>query len=50
MQEHIEGIRGDDLAAIDNAGLDRKALAARGFFHADPHPGNVTDADPTDEH
>ena len=53
VQEHIEGIRGDDLAAIDRAGLDRKALAARGvdamlkmilvdgFFQADPHPGNV---------
>src|SRR4051812_31646403 len=53
VQEHVEGIRGDDLAAIDAAGLDRKALAARGadavlkmilvdgFFHADPHPGNV---------
>jgi len=53
VQEHIEGIRGDDLAAIDKAGLDRKVLAARGadavlkmilvdgFFHADPHPGNV---------
>ena len=53
VQEHIEGIRGNDLVAIDNAGLDRKALAARGadavlkmilvdgFFHADPHPGNV---------
>ena len=53
VQEHIEGIRGNDLAGIDNAGLDRKALAARGtdavlkmilvdgFFHADPHPGNV---------
>src|SRR5262245_41052750 len=53
VQEHIEGLRGNDLAAIDNAGLDRKALAARGadavlkmilvdgFFHADPHPGNV---------
>jgi ubiquinone biosynthesis protein len=51
VQEHIEGIRGDD--AIDSAGLDRKALAARcvdtmlkmilvdGFFQADPHPGNV---------
>src|SRR6202048_97204 len=51
--EHIEGIRGNDLAAIDSAGLDRKVLAARGvdavlkmilvdgFFHADPHPGNV---------
>src|SRR5262249_17960086 len=53
VQEHIEGIRGDDLAAIDAAGLDRKALAARGvdamlkmilvdgLFQADPHPGNV---------
>jgi ubiquinone biosynthesis protein len=53
VQEQIIGIRGDDLAAIDAAGLDRKALAARGadavlkmilvdgFFHADPHPGNV---------
>jgi ubiquinone biosynthesis protein len=53
VQEHIEGIRGDDLKAIDNAGLDRKALAARGadamlkmilvdgFFQADPHPGNL---------
>jgi ubiquinone biosynthesis protein len=53
VQEHIEGIRGDDLTAIGNAGLDRRKLAARGadavlkmilvdgFFHADPHPGNV---------
>src|SRR5262249_23977127 len=53
VQEHIQGIRGNDLAAIDSAGLDRKTLAARGvdavlkmilvdgFFHADPHPGNV---------
>jgi len=53
VQEHIEGIPGNDLEAIDKAGLDRKALAARGvdtmlkmilvdgFFQADPHPGNV---------
>ena len=53
VQEFIVGIRGNDLASIDKAGLDRKALAARGadallrmilvdgFFHADPHPGNV---------
>jgi ubiquinone biosynthesis protein len=53
VQEHIEGIRGDDLVAIDKAGLDRKILAARtsgamlkmilidGFFQADPHPGNL---------
>ena len=53
VQEHITGIPGNDLAAITAAGLDRKVLAARGadtvlkmilvdgFFHADPHPGNV---------
>ncbi len=53
VQEHIVGISGSDTAAIDAAGLDRKLLAARGseallkmilvdgFFHADPHPGNV---------
>jgi ubiquinone biosynthesis protein len=53
VQEHIVGIPGTDTAAIDAAGLDRKVLAARGaeailkmilvdgFFHADPHPGNV---------
>jgi ubiquinone biosynthesis protein len=53
VQEHIVGIPGTDQAAIDAAGLDRKLLAARGaeailkmilvdgFFHADPHPGNV---------
>ncbi|MBO0757656.1 MAG: ubiquinone biosynthesis protein UbiB [Bradyrhizobiaceae bacterium] len=53
VQEHIEGIRGDDLEAIDKAGLNREALATRaadamlkmilvdGFFQADPHPGNM---------
>jgi ubiquinone biosynthesis protein len=53
VQEHVEGIPGTDLAAAERAGLDRKRLAARGaeaflrmillhgFFHADPHPGNV---------
>ena len=53
VQEHIDGIPGTDLAAVEAAGLDRKLLAARGaeavlrmilldgFFHADPHPGNV---------
>ncbi len=49
----LQGIQGRDLAAVDKAGLDRKLLADRctgafikmimedGFFHADPHPGNV---------
>jgi ubiquinone biosynthesis protein len=53
VQEHIVGIPGTDLAAVRAAGLDPKLLAARGaetilkmilvdgFFHADPHPGNV---------
>ena len=50
--EDIHGIKIDDLAALDAAGMDRRALAQRcahialvqvldyGFFHADPHPGN----------
>ena len=53
VQEYIEGIGGTDLPSIAATGLDRKVLAARGvdavlkmilvdgFFHADPHPGNV---------
>lgn len=52
-QEFIIGIPGRNLAAVDEAGMDRKLLARRGaravlkmivedgFFHADPHPGNV---------
>jgi ubiquinone biosynthesis protein len=50
--ERIQGIKIDDLAALDAAGIDRAGLAERaarivlkmvfedGFFHADPHPGN----------
>ncbi|HMR64656.1 MAG TPA: AarF/ABC1/UbiB kinase family protein [Anaerolineae bacterium] len=53
VQERIDGIKIDDIAAIDAAGYNREKLAlysARlvikevledGFFHADPHPGNV---------
>ena len=53
VQEYIDGIPGRDLIAVDEAGLDRKLLAKRGanavfkmvmedgFFHADPHPGNI---------
>ncbi len=53
VQDYIHGIPGRDLAAVDAAGLDRKLLARRGanavlkmtledgFFHADPHPGNI---------
>jgi len=51
--ERIRGLKVSDLAALDAAGIDRPALAAHaaevaaqmifddGFFHADPHPGNL---------
>src|SRR5579875_436895 len=50
--ERIRGIKISDLAALEEAGIDRSLLARRaariilkmvfedGFFHADPHPGN----------
>jgi len=53
VMERISGIKIDDIAALDAAGYNRKRLAdtaARfvlqevledGFFHADPHPGNL---------
>ncbi len=53
VQEELVGVPGTDLEAARAAGLDLEALAARGgdavlkmilldgFFHADPHPGNV---------
>ncbi len=53
VQEAVNGIPGRDLEAVDQAGMDRKILARRGarsvlkmiledgFFHADPHQGNI---------
>ena len=53
VQQYIDGIAAGNLAAIDKAGLDREQLALSGanivmkmvledgFFHADPHPGNL---------
>lgn len=53
VQSRLEGISGRDYAALDEAGMDRHLIAQRGthaillmiledgFFHADPHPGNV---------
>jgi ubiquinone biosynthesis protein len=50
--ERIRGIKASDIAALDQRGIDRRALATRGtqvilrmifedgFFHADLHPGN----------
>jgi ubiquinone biosynthesis protein len=53
VQEYIDGIPGRDLVAFHDAGLDAALVASRGaravlktvlvdgFFHADPHPGNI---------
>ncbi|MHB1676517.1 MAG: ABC1 kinase family protein [Sulfuriferula sp.] len=53
VQEELQGIPGTDIAAVRSAGMDTRLLAARGadivlkmilvhgYFHADPHPGNV---------
>ena len=52
-QERVRGIPSDDIGERDEAGIDRKALAAKGvrvffqqvfrynFFHADAHAGNI---------
>jgi predicted unusual protein kinase regulating ubiquinone biosynthesis (AarF/ABC1/UbiB family) len=51
--EWIDGIKINDYAALEAAGIDRLKVAERtvqtyfyqffkeGFFHADPHPGNI---------
>ncbi|MFA5354559.1 MAG: AarF/ABC1/UbiB kinase family protein [Thermodesulfovibrionales bacterium] len=53
VMERIEGVRIDDIRAIEAQGIDKKKLAVTGvnvyfkqiledgFFHADPHPGNL---------
>ena len=53
VMEYVRGIKMSDLAGLDRAGIDRKQLAQvgvefclrqvfeHGFFHADPHPGNL---------
>jgi ubiquinone biosynthesis protein len=53
VQDCVEGSAVSDVAALEAAGLDRRLIARRGaqavlkmmfedgFFHADPHPGNV---------
>ena len=52
-QEFIHGVKVSDVEAIEKAGLDREEIARNalralikqlpvdGFFHADPHPGNL---------
>ena len=51
--ERVYGIGSDDIAALDAAGIDRRALSIKGvrvfytqvfrdnFFHADAHAGNI---------
>lgn len=51
--ERIEGIKASSIDQIEKSGLDRRKIARQGldlimkqifvlgFFHADPHPGNV---------
>lgn len=53
VQEFIDGIPANHIEEIDRAGLSREVLAKLGadavlkmiledgFFHADPHPGNI---------
>ena len=53
VMSYIDGIPGNDLQSAAQSGLDLKLLGERGanavlkmvlmdgFFHADPHPGNV---------
>ncbi len=53
VMEYIDGIRFDDFTALEAKGFDRDQLGRRlgenyvrqivedGYFHADPHPGNI---------
>lgn len=53
VMERISGVKINDLATLDALGVSRPELASRlnncylkqffvdGFFHADPHPGNL---------
>lgn len=53
VMEHIAGIKITNIRALDEAGYDREKIANQaarmiikefledGFFHADPHPGNL---------
>lgn len=52
-EERIRGIKIDDMRALEAGGIDRRSVArlfadtylsmvfVQGFFHADPHPGNI---------
>jgi ubiquinone biosynthesis protein len=52
-EERIRGIKIDDVRTLEASGIDRRSVAhlfantylsmvfTHGFFHADPHPGNI---------
>lgn len=54
VMEYVEGIKITDVDAIDKLGINKEELCRkiiksymyqimkRGFFHADPHPGNLS--------
>jgi ubiquinone biosynthesis protein len=53
VMERLDGVRIDDIEGIKRLGIDRREIALKGvdayfkmfledgFFHADPHPGNI---------
>ena len=53
VMEYLEGVRVTDVAGLRGIGIDPREVASRlidvfceqvlvhGFFHADPHPGNI---------
>ncbi|MDD5252238.1 MAG: AarF/ABC1/UbiB kinase family protein [Patescibacteria group bacterium] len=59
--DYVDGVKVDDFAGLAKAGIDRHDLARTGlrlgfhqffldgFFHADPHPGNLVAMPPTSE-
>lgn len=53
VMEYIDGIKVSDIEKLEGSGMDRKKIAENGahislkaifelgFYHADPHPGNI---------
>ena len=53
IMEYVEGVKVNDREALENAGIEysdlmvrlmrifNQMILAHGFFHADPHPGNI---------
>jgi len=53
VMEYVEGVKVNDREALENAGIEysdlmvrlmrifNQMILAHGFFHADPHPGNI---------